>query len=123
MNRGQKDRIFGVIAVLVFLSIAMFGLYLLQFSLGSVPGWLMMVGGLLLFFKANRLTNWKYRHYPDKEMRLAILLFVCGAIIALLASGLEAEIRISPLRMTLAVFGILLVLSGSYFLMRPVRDP
>jgi len=114
MNRGQEDRIFWVIAMFVFLSISMLGLYLLQFSLGSVLGWLLMVGGLLVFAKSIRLADQVYLHYPDKERRLVILLVASGVIIALLASGLEVEIRITPLRMTLAVFGILLVLSGAY---------
>lgn len=114
MTRVQEDRLMGVIAVFISLCIAMIGFYLLQFSPGSIPGWLMTVGGLLLFVKANSFTKWQYRHFPDKEWRLVKALVVLGVIVALAAFGLEADIKITPLRMTFAVFGILLVLSGAY---------
>ncbi len=118
MIRTEQDRLLGIIAVFIFLCIAVVGFYLLRFSLGSIPGWLMLVAGMLLFVEANRFTDRAYLHYPDKRKRIVLFLALSGVLIVLLVSGLDLEFKLTPIRMALAVFGILWAFSGVYLLIK-----
>ncbi|MBU1102748.1 hypothetical protein KJ853_03795 [Patescibacteria group bacterium] len=114
MDRAKEDRIMGIIALFIFLSISSAGVYLLQFSWKSIPGWLMSIAGLVLFFEANRFTDRAYLRHPEKRVSLMWLFVIFGVVMALFATGLDAEFRLSPIRMAIAVFGIGWVFSGAY---------
>lgn len=119
MIKTEEDRIVGIIAVFIFSCIAVVGLYLLQFSSGSIPGWLMLAAGMVLFVEAIRFTDRAYLHCPDKRARITLLLALSGVLIVLLASGLDLEFnKLTPIRMALAVFGILWGFSGAYLLIK-----
>lgn len=118
MERAKEDRVIGVVALFIFSTIGSAGVYLLQlspwFSWGSILGLLMGAMGFFMFFEANRFTDRAYLHHPERRIPLMWVFVVFGVIVALFATGLDAEFRLTPIRMALAVFGIGWVFSGAY---------
>ena len=118
MDRAREDRILGIVALFIFSTIGSTGVYLLQlfpqFSWGSFLGWLMCAAGFFMFFEATRFTDRVCLHHPEKRVSLMWLFVVFGVVVALFATGLDAEFRLTPIQMAIAVFGIGWVFSGAY---------
>jgi len=120
MKKEREDRIIGVITLFVTLVFTMVGVYIILIS-RSWAGWTVgaWVGGIFLFFlpRTSLFLDNAYRHCPDKRRVLGTFIVFSGAIVAIIASGMEMEVVISPIRMTLCCWGVCWGVSGAYLLL------
>lgn len=118
-TRSEQERIFGIGSLIIFLVFAMVGLYIIASWAGArVIGMVIFVGFLFFSLLAVRFLDATYRHDPEKRRRLIWLLILPGALISLFVSGLDAEVRMTPFRMSFVGFGVCWALSGVYLLLR-----
>lgn len=120
MEKEKEDRIIGVIALFITLTLAMLGLYLIliakSWAVCALGIWILSI---FLFFvpKANIFLDKSYRHCPDKRRALSMFIIVSGAITGMIASGMDLEVVISPIRMAVCCWGICWGISGAYLLL------